>query len=98
MLLQQILFVVGLNIYLKYRQVQELLKRYDQESSLSKLNERSVKLGITAAFGVSVVGNFQESNILTIHLFGAFLAFQLGNVYMIISVIRFTILTPYEIY
>jgi len=38
-------------------------------------------LGYASAFGVSIVANFQESNVLIIHYFGAFLAFGGGLVY-----------------
>lgn len=38
--------------------------------------------GYVAAFGVAIVGNFQSSNVGSIHILGAALAFGVGNVYI----------------
>ncbi|CAG2209373.1 DRAM2 [Mytilus edulis] len=38
-------------------------------------------MGITAALGISLVGNFQETNVIVIHLIGALLAFVVGSIY-----------------
>ncbi|XP_039366068.1 modulator of macroautophagy TMEM150B isoform X2 [Mauremys reevesii] len=45
------------------------------------LNAAGLCLGLLCALGASVVGNFQQSNQLETHLFGAFLAFVVGVVY-----------------
>lgn len=37
--------------------------------------------GMAGALGISIVGNFQEINILAMHLVGAMLAFFLGVIY-----------------
>uniref|UniRef100_A0A672Y3P5 Zgc:123244 n=1 Tax=Sphaeramia orbicularis TaxID=375764 RepID=A0A672Y3P5_9TELE len=43
-----------------------------------KANIISIILGFTSCFGVSVLGNFQQTVLRSVHLLGAFLAFFLG--------------------
>uniref|UniRef100_A0A8D0BAC7 Transmembrane protein 150B n=1 Tax=Salvator merianae TaxID=96440 RepID=A0A8D0BAC7_SALMN len=67
--------VLGLVVcYLKYQQVRD----YGCDS---RLNQAGLVLGIFCALGSSIVGNFQQTNQLETHLFGAFLAFVLGVLY-----------------
>ncbi|KAM8927210.1 modulator of macroautophagy TMEM150B [Pelodytes ibericus] len=47
----------------------------------SHLNSASLAMGLMAALGTSIVGNFQQSNQLQTHLVGAFMAFVIGNIY-----------------
>ncbi|XP_070836771.1 modulator of macroautophagy TMEM150B [Chaetodon trifascialis] len=46
-----------------------------------KSNIISIVLGFIACFGISVVGNFQQSVMMGAHLFGAFLTFVVGLAY-----------------
>ncbi|XP_008116691.1 modulator of macroautophagy TMEM150B isoform X1 [Anolis carolinensis] len=60
--------------FLKYQQVRDY-------GCHSRLNLIGLVLGIFCALGASMVGNFQQSNQLETHLFGAFLAFVVGILY-----------------
>ncbi|XP_031176585.1 modulator of macroautophagy TMEM150B [Sander lucioperca] len=46
-----------------------------------KANTASIVLGLISSVGLSILGNFQESVLLSIHLLGAYLAFYLGLAY-----------------
>ncbi|XP_051245204.1 modulator of macroautophagy TMEM150B [Dicentrarchus labrax] len=46
-----------------------------------KANIASIVLGFISSTGISVIGNFQQSVLKSIHLLGAFLAFFLGMAY-----------------
>uniref|UniRef100_A0A4W6D345 Transmembrane protein 150B n=1 Tax=Lates calcarifer TaxID=8187 RepID=A0A4W6D345_LATCA len=46
-----------------------------------KANIVSIVLGFISSVGISVIGNFQQSVLMKIHLLGAFLAFFLGLAY-----------------
>lgn len=78
--------LAGIIIYTRYRQ-----KLYHFEGSgrrgLLNLNTAAFIIGMLTIFGVSLVGNFQETNVLTVHLIGAFLAFAVGFVYMVLQTI-----------
>ncbi|KAK7098942.1 DNA damage-regulated autophagy modulator protein 2-like [Littorina saxatilis] len=45
-------------------------------------NKACLVIGIIASLGASVVGNFQEDNVLSVHLLGAAMAFGGGGVYI----------------
>jgi hypothetical protein len=53
---------------------------------MRKYNWICVILSTVAAFGICLVGNFQETNVLSIHMVGAFAAFGLGSIYQCIQV------------
>lgn len=72
--------------YVRYRQVEEFCKLPLMPENIRNLNKTALWLGIIASLGVSIVGNFQESNVFSVHLIGAFLAFGLGTVYAGIQV------------
>ncbi|XP_039976766.1 modulator of macroautophagy TMEM150B isoform X2 [Xiphias gladius] len=46
-----------------------------------RANTASIVLGFISSVGISVIGNFQQSVLMEIHLLGAFLAFFLGLAY-----------------
>ncbi|KYB29094.1 DNA damage-regulated autophagy modulator protein 2-like Protein [Tribolium castaneum] len=74
--------IQGLIVYIRYRQLSHLLgKDTFYPETVQKNNRTSLILGITAAFGVCIVANFQETNAFEVHVFGAILAFGLGSVY-----------------
>lgn len=77
---------MGIVAYLRYRQVRYICENHNVDKDTRKLNRRTLWLGILAAFGISIVANFQETNIFSVHLFGAWMAFGLGTVYMSLSV------------
>ncbi|XP_062841117.1 modulator of macroautophagy TMEM150B [Trichomycterus rosablanca] len=63
--------------------------RYQQVKDLgcsSRVNSISLLLGFVSSTGISMLGNFQQSVIMGVHLFGAFLAFFLGAAYFWLQV------------
>lgn len=52
-----------------------------------KVNIVSIVLGFISSIGISVIGNFQSSILLEVHLLGAFLSFFLGLAYFWVQLI-----------
>lgn len=77
---------MAIAVYVRYREIQEIDRTTENNERVENLNKKSIWLGFVAAFGVSIVGNFQETNVFIIHVLGAFLAFGLGTVYICIQV------------
>jgi len=73
--------VCGLTLYIRYRQTQQALDHFLPSDHHHRTNTASLVIGMMAAFGVSMVGNFQMDNLLIAHYIGAMLAFVLGAVY-----------------
>ncbi|XP_077994802.1 DNA damage-regulated autophagy modulator protein 1-like isoform X1 [Glandiceps talaboti] len=72
-----------MTIYVRYKQVVE----YNREASARVLtvNKVSLVLGGLACLGMSMVGNFQEKSIQSMHLVGAFMCFGFGVAYTFIQ-------------
>lgn len=74
--------LLGITIYVRYRQILEIgLRHADVHRMVERINIRSFWVGMGSCLGVSMVGNFQETNVRPVHYAGAFLAFGLGTVY-----------------
>ncbi len=61
-------------VYVRYHHV-KLCISHSEKWSLIKFNKIGVFFGITSCVGVTLVGNFQEQNVISVHLIGAFMAF-----------------------
>lgn len=70
-------------IYVRYKLVAALTGHI--EVSVRRLNKVGFVLGMLSAFGLSLVANFQETNIEPVHITGAFLVFIIGTVYAFIQ-------------
>ncbi|KAL2100652.1 hypothetical protein ACEWY4_002413 [Coilia grayii] len=68
------LFIVWV-VVIRYQQVSDL------GDTCRRANWAALVLGFISSFGVSVLGNFQQSVSIGVHLFGAFLAFFVGLAY-----------------
>lgn len=77
---------VGIAAYVRYLQLKDLHQNNQVPFIVERLNGKSCIMGLVAALGISIVGNFQEKNALIVHLFGAVLAFGVGGVYICIQV------------
>ena len=84
------MFLVSITIYIRYRIILEIGTTVDADQFLLSLNRTSLWLGQLASFGISIVGNFQETNQFIIHIIGAELTFGLGTVYQVIQVSSFS--------
>nr|XP_023024089.1 DNA damage-regulated autophagy modulator protein 2-like [Leptinotarsa decemlineata] len=79
-------FLTTIIVYVRYRQVRDILEKFDFTPRTQKVNEWTAYLGCIAAFGCIIVADFQVTNVFSVHLIGAFLCFGLANVYQIIQV------------
>jgi len=81
MLLNICSFLSMLVIYLRYSLVAELNRSSDLV--LKTFNRLCLYSGLLGATGMFIVANFQETAVVQVHLFGAFLCFGSGCIYMI---------------
>lgn len=68
-------------IYVRYCEVIQFYNDYAAHPRIMRLNKASVYLGFISCFGLSLVANFQETNVIYVHLTGAFLCFGVGTLY-----------------
>ncbi|XP_063225563.1 DNA damage-regulated autophagy modulator protein 2-like [Bacillus rossius redtenbacheri] len=74
--------LLGVCIYLRYRQVAELIGASErQQRSATTINAVTGCLGAAASAGLSLVANFQESNVGVVHAIGADVTFIGGALY-----------------
>lgn len=74
--------LVGITIYVRYRQVLQLFEHHsDLGNNLLRYNRLAVWYGLVSCLGISIVGNFQETNVRIVHLVGAFCCFGFGTLY-----------------
>ncbi|XP_066499191.1 modulator of macroautophagy TMEM150B [Hoplias malabaricus] len=66
-------------VIIRFQQVRDL-------GCASRVNTCSLVLGFISCIGISVLGNFQQSVLMKVHLLGAFLAFYVGLAYFWIQV------------
>lgn len=87
---------VGITVYVRYKQILELqLCHQVLAPNTARLNRVSLWIGLVSAFGISIVGNFQETNVRVVHLFGALLCFGFGSVYFSLQTILSYYLQPF---
>jgi predicted neutral ceramidase superfamily lipid hydrolase len=74
-------------VYIKYVEVQSLTQATAAESRVSHtFNKVTLSVGLTSCVGLDIVANFQESNVIVVHMLGAFLCFAAGTIYFILQV------------
>ncbi|KAB0801643.1 hypothetical protein PPYR_03829 [Photinus pyralis] len=73
--------LIAILVYIRYRHVRLLCERHSLSTKIKKGNTISTWTGVLSCIGISLVGNFQETNILLVHLFGAILAFVFGSIW-----------------
>lgn len=71
-------------IYVRYKLV-EVLGNVHEDIKLRRLNKAGLILGIITSFGLSLVANFQETNVEIVHITGASLVFGVGVIYALIQ-------------
>ncbi|KAK7102312.1 DNA damage-regulated autophagy modulator protein 1-like [Littorina saxatilis] len=72
--------VTAISVYLRWQQIRTFYES-DGSCGLRRANTAGLVLGLIAAFGVLLVANFQESNVIYVHLVGALFAFGGGAIY-----------------
>lgn len=80
--------------FVRYSQIKEYAAVYKFSDSLLIWNVLGVILGIASSFGMSLVANFQETNVLSVHIVGAILCFGGATVYFWIQTICTYYLVP----
>ncbi|CAH1114462.1 unnamed protein product [Psylliodes chrysocephalus] len=80
-------------MYLKFKQVQDILSKHNMTHK-NNLNKFTAIIGLTAAFGVSIVANFQETNMFIVHWIGAVMAFGGGAVYVCLQTSLYLTIAP----
>lgn len=84
--LSNLYFSEILIIYVRYRQIKDICSKTAFKPHVINLNKASAILGTIASFGLGIVGDFQETNVLVVHLIGASLSFGLGSIYLCLQV------------
>lgn len=59
-------FLVALTIYVRYKHVEQYYRDSNltiESESILKLNRRALFVGMASSFGLSIVANFQETNV-----------------------------------
>ena len=59
---------------------------HGRRSLVKTVNTVGLVLGVVGAAGVSLVANFQETSVLSVHFTGASVCFGLGTIYLWIQV------------
>ncbi|XP_044737781.1 DNA damage-regulated autophagy modulator protein 2-like [Chrysoperla carnea] len=78
-------FITCILAYIRYLQIRELNNRFRFTKCVQKLNRWGIWAGFLTGLGISMVGNFQETNDIAMHLVGANLAFGVGTIYFCIQ-------------
>ncbi|KAL1131365.1 hypothetical protein AAG570_010982, partial [Ranatra chinensis] len=82
-------------VYVRYCQIYQYCDEYFKSARLIKLNKMGVWAGLMSSLGLSIVANFQETNVKYVHYFGATLCFGCGTVYFWIQAMCSYQMSPY---
>ncbi|KAK2189395.1 hypothetical protein NP493_107g00017 [Ridgeia piscesae] len=69
--------IAGITVYIRYRQIEY----HAHGVHMKRSNKATLVMGLMSSLGISMVGNFQETEILPLHVTGAMLAFGVSTVY-----------------
>lgn len=73
---------MGITIYVRYRHVLQLFENHPNlDAGVLRHNRLALWFGMLSCLGISVVGNFQETNVRIVHFIGAFCCFGCGTLY-----------------
>ncbi|KAJ8977610.1 hypothetical protein NQ317_011782, partial [Molorchus minor] len=84
--------MLSFSAYLKYKQTKEILTKHNIQKNA--INKVALLIGLLACFGLSIVGNFQETNMFYVHWLGAILCFGIGSVYICLLSVLYLTITP----
>jgi len=80
---------VGSVVYIRYKQIEAFFKGKNS-TWMDGMNFGSMVLGMISTLGVLVIGAFQETNVVVMHLVGAFMSFLSAGIYLCFQVSPFT--------
>lgn len=87
---------MGITVYIRFKQIAWLQEEHRELiPNTHRLNGIALWIGMTSCLGISIVANFQETNVRVVHLFGALLCFGFGSVYLSIQTMLTYHLHPY---
>lgn len=87
---------MGLVIYIRYRHIIQLYSRHpDLKRFTERMNNKALWIGLGSCLGISIVGNFQETNVRIAHYVGAISCFGCGTVYFWMQAVISYYLQPY---
>uniref|UniRef100_H2Z5I8 CWH43-like N-terminal domain-containing protein n=1 Tax=Ciona savignyi TaxID=51511 RepID=H2Z5I8_CIOSA len=66
-------------LYIRYKQ------QWEKFNTVNRLNKFAMFLSVLICLGISLVANFQETSVFSVHILGAMLAFGLGTLYAFIQ-------------
>lgn len=71
-----------MTIYTRYRQIIHVTDHHEVlKAVIGNINKKSCFIGLASCYGISIVANFQETNVRFMHYIGAFTAFGMGTLY-----------------
>lgn len=74
--------LLGIVIYIRYRQIERLTIHHPNLLlTIAKWNDVGFWFGMGSCLGISIVANFQETNVRIVHFIGAFTCFGSGTIY-----------------
>ncbi|XP_077994968.1 DNA damage-regulated autophagy modulator protein 2-like [Glandiceps talaboti] len=76
-------FLAFATIYVRYKQVAEF--HVGETSRLLTANKAGLIVGMLSSLGLSIVANFQETNVIIVHVIGASMVFGFGVSYTILQ-------------
>jgi hypothetical protein len=82
--------------YIKYLATKDSMQIAPPGSGVShRFNKVTLAFGLASCVGLDIVANFQESNVIVVHMLGAFLCFAAGTIYFILQASQFVNLKHY---
>ncbi|XP_050510017.1 DNA damage-regulated autophagy modulator protein 2-like [Diabrotica virgifera virgifera] len=85
--------ILSFAMYCKFRQVTDILNKHNMTHK-EAFNKYTFIMGLIAGFGISVVGNFQETNCFIVHWLGAVMCFGFGSIYLCMQTSIYLAITP----
>lgn len=82
LILNIIAILLLVTVWVRHRQIEDHCSQTVVAYNLPRTSEVASVFGYAAAFGICLVGNFQATNVASVHLIGAGMAFGLGNIYL----------------
>ncbi|KAK7080110.1 hypothetical protein SK128_019246, partial [Halocaridina rubra] len=86
---------VAATVWIRHQIILDFCNKNLTKKNLPSLSRIAMYIGFAASLGPSIVGNFQSSNVGSVHGIGAFLAFGVGGVYMWFQAVMSYHLEPY---
>lgn len=80
-------FLTVVCVYIKYLEIKNCIQTLTPGDGVShRFNKVTLAFGLASCAGLDIVANFQESNVIVVHMLGAFICFAAGTIYFILQV------------